>query len=41
MFVHIVNARGMSVDERDLPAGSDDFLDAIEPYRKILVVLCE
>jgi transposase len=41
MFVHILNAKGKTVFERDLPAEPDEFLEAVKPFRKNLVVGCE
>ena len=41
MFVHILSAKGKTVSERDLPAEPDAFLDAVQPFRKNLVVGCE
>jgi transposase len=41
MFVHVLSAKGKTVFERDLPAAPDAFLDAIQPFRKNLVVGCE
>jgi transposase len=41
MFVHIQSAKGKTVFEKDLPAGPDEFLDAVAPFRKNLVVGCE
>ena len=41
MFTHILDHEGKTVFERDLPAGPDAFLDAIEPFRQGLVVGCE
>ena len=41
MFVHVLNARGKTVYERDLPAAPAVFLDAVQPFRKDLVVGCE
>ena len=41
LFVHILSHRGKTVFERDLPADPDVFLEAIEPFRKNLVVGCE
>jgi transposase len=41
MFVHVLNAKGKTVFERDLPAEPDAFLDAVKPFRKNLVVGCE
>jgi transposase len=41
MFVHIVDRKGKTVFEKDLPADPDEFLHAIKPYRKNIVVGCE
>lgn len=41
MFVHILDAGGKTVLERDLPASPDAFLEAVGPYRDGLVVGCE
>jgi transposase len=41
MFTHILDDRGQTVFERDLPAGPDAFVDAIAPFRDGLVVGCE
>ncbi|HLW66673.1 MAG TPA: IS110 family transposase [Gemmataceae bacterium] len=41
MFIHVLNAKGKTVFENDLPAGPDEFLDAVKPFRKNLVVGCE
>ena len=41
MFVHVLNAKGKTVFERDLAAEPDAFLDAVKPFRKNLVVGCE
>ena len=41
MFVHILSAKGKTVFERDLPAEPDAFLDAVQPFRRNLVVGCE
>jgi transposase len=41
MFVHILDHKGKTVFEADLPADPDEFLHAIKPYRKNLVVGCE
>ena len=38
MFVHVLSATGKTVFERDLPAEPNAFIDAIEPFRKNLVV---
>ena len=41
MFTHILDQEGKTVFERDLPAGADAFLDAVQPFRQGLVVGCE
>ena len=41
MFIHILDHNGQTVFEKDLPATPEDFLDAIKPFRKGLVVGCE
>ena len=41
MYVHILNAKGKTMYERDLPAEPEAFLYAIKPYRRNLVVGCE
>jgi len=41
MFTHVLDAKGQTVFEQDLPAHPDVFLRAIKPYRKDLVVGCE
>ena len=41
MFTHVLDAKGKTVFEQDLPANPDTFLAAIRPYRKDLVVGCE
>src|SRR5438093_3504098 len=41
MFVHVVSAKGKTGFERDLPANPDAFLDAVQPFRKNLVVGCK
>jgi transposase len=41
MFTHVLDRKGKTVFEDDLPAGPDEFLHAIKPYRKNLVVGCE
>jgi transposase len=41
LFTHILDDRGRTVLEKDLPAAPDDFLQAVKPYRKGLVVGCE
>ena len=38
VFVHILDHKGKTVFERDLPADPAAFLKAIQPYRKNLVV---
>src|SRR5450432_898321 len=41
MFVHILDQKGKTVFEGDLPADPDEFLHAIKPFRKNIVVGCE
>jgi transposase len=41
MFTHVLDERGRTVLARDLPAGPDAFLDAVQPFREGLVVGCE
>ena len=41
MFTHVLDAKGKTVFEQDLPAEPGTFLKAIKPYRKDLVVGCE
>jgi len=41
MFTHILDQEGKTVFERDLPAGPDAFLEAVQPFRQGLVVGCE
>jgi len=41
MFTHVLDARGRTVFEKDLPAGPETFLDAVRPFRPGLVVGCE
>lgn len=41
MFTHVLDAKGKTVFEKDLPAKPDQFLFAIKPYRKNLIVGCE
>src|SRR5215208_1940901 len=41
LFTHVLDHKGKTVFEQDLPANPDDFLRAIQPYRKDLVVGCE
>jgi transposase len=41
MFTHVLDAKGKTVFEKDLPADPDEFLFAIKPYRKNIVVGCE
>jgi len=41
MFVHILDHKGQTVFAKDLPASPAEFLHAIKPYRKDLVVGCE
>ena len=38
MYVHVLDAKGKTVFEQDLPADPAAFLAAIKPYRKDLVV---
>ena len=40
-FTHILDQEGKTVFERDLPAGPEAFLGAIQLYRQGLVVGCE
>jgi transposase len=41
MFVHVLDRKGKTVFEKDLSAGPEEFLDAVAPFRKNLVVGCE
>jgi transposase len=41
MFTHVLDHKGKTVFERDLPTDPDEFLHAIKPFRKNLVVGCE
>ena len=41
MLTHVLDHKGKTVFEEDLPADPDAFLRAIKPYRKDLVVGCE
>ena len=41
MFTHILDDKGKTVFERDLPAGPEYFLDAVKPFQKQLVVGAE
>jgi transposase len=41
LFTHVLDAKGRTVFEQDLPADPEAFLKAIRPYRKDLVVGCE
>jgi len=41
MYVHVLDHKGKTVFEQDLPADPKAFLRAIRPYRKDLVVGCE
>jgi transposase len=41
MFTHVLDAKGKTVFEHDLPARPDAFLEAIAPFRHGLVVGCE
>jgi transposase len=38
MFTHVLDQKGKTVFEKDLPADPDEFLYAIKPYRKNIVV---
>jgi hypothetical protein len=41
MYVHVLDDKGQTRFDRDLPAGPDAFLQAVKPFRKDLVVGCE
>ena len=41
LFVHVLDHKGKTVFEQDLPADPAVFLRAIKPYRRDLVVGCE
>jgi transposase len=41
MYTHIVDARGQTVLDQNLPARPDAFRDAVKPFRDGLVVGCE
>jgi transposase len=41
MFTHVLDHKGKTVFEKDLPADPEEFLHAIKPYRKNVVVGCE
>src|SRR5262249_14180645 len=41
MYVHVLDHKGKTVFAKDLPADPQAFLQAIQPYRKSLVVGCE
>ena len=41
LFIHVLDHKGQTVFEQDLPADPKAFLTAIRPYRKDLVVGCE
>src|SRR6476469_1243373 len=41
LFTHVLDHKGRTVFEQDLPADSAVFLKAVKPYRKDLVVGCE
>jgi transposase len=41
MFTHVLDRRGMTVFEKDLPAEPEAFLSGVKPYRKGLVVGAE
>ena len=38
MFTHVLDERGRTIFERDLPACRDAFLDAVKPFRKGLAI---
>jgi hypothetical protein len=40
MYVHIVDAQGKVRFDQDLDAGPSEFLEAIKPYRKSIVIGC-
>ncbi len=41
LFAHVLDHKGKTVFEKDLPANPDEFHRAIKPYRKNIVVGCE
>jgi len=41
MFTHILDDKGKTVFEQDLPAGPEHFLDAVKPFQSQLVVGAE
>jgi hypothetical protein len=41
LFTHILDHQGRTVCEQNLPAAPDQFLQAVKPFRKGLVVGCE
>ena len=41
LYTHVLDARGKTVLDRDLPASPDAFLDAVQPFRDGLVVGAE
>jgi transposase len=41
MYVHVLDAKGKTRFEDDLPADPNEFLHAIKPFRKNIVVGCE
>ncbi len=41
LYAHVLDQRGRTVLDRDLPASPDAFLDAVKPFRKGLVVGAE
>ena len=41
LYAHVLDERGRTVFDRDLPASPDAFLDAVKPYRDGLVVGAE
>jgi transposase len=41
LYLHVLDHKGKTAFEQDLPADPDAFLDAVKPFRKDLVVGCE
>ena len=41
MFTHVLDHKGKTVFEQDLAADPDEFLHALKPFRKNIVVGCE
>ena len=41
LYAHVLDARGKTVLDRDLPASPAAFLDAVQPFRDGLVVMIE